>query len=196
MEIRTNGVIFVTNDIFVKKKNPSAPGKSKTRVIKMDPSRKDAIASEAQAAYAYRGKDKVAAFLGISSRRVDIQHEESYFIDLIRNGIPRQSIDEIIEKTGISEEEIASILHISRRTIQRKNPDEPLNPEQSERLIELARLYTKGIEVFGDLAAVRQWMDEKILTLGHKKPKEFLDTSMGITMLLEEIGRIEHGVYS
>lgn len=163
----------------------------------MDAAKKIALASEAQAGYAIKGKEQVTGFLGISHREVaGSANDENYFIELIRKGVPKQAIDEIISKTGISEEEIASILHISRRTIQRKNPDEVLNPEQSERLIELARLFTKGTEVFGDLESVKEWMDSKILTLGNKKPKEFLDTSLGIMLLFDELGRIEHGVYS
>jgi uncharacterized protein (DUF2384 family) len=39
-------------------------------------------------------------------------------------------------------------------------------------------------------------MDTEIIALGHKSPKAFLDTSIGISILMEELGRLEHGVYS
>lgn len=198
MILWTDVVIFGTDDIKMKKKISSSKSgtKRKTRIISTDPAKEASLASEAQVAYAFKGKEPVVDFLGISHATQSRTNDETYFIDLIRKGIPRHSIDVIIAKTGMTEEEIASILHISRRTLQRKGPAEALNPELSERLVELARLYTKGTDVFGDLEDVKEWMDERILTLGNKKPKDFLDTSIGISLLLDELGRIEHGVYS
>jgi len=37
-------------------------------------------------------------------------------------------------------------------------------------------------------------MNTVLLPFGNKKPKEFLDTSLGIRMILDELGRIEHGI--
>ena len=181
-----------------RKKSGAAPSSPrKTRLIKLAPAKSVTHAEEAQAAYASKGKARVIDFLGISARKeTSIQNDEHFFIELIRKGVPKKGIDRIMEKTGLSEDEMASILHISRRTIQRRNPQEPLNHEQSERLIEMAKLYSKGEEVMGSLISFKEWMDKKILALGDKKPKDFLDTSIGIGYLMDELGRIEHGVYS
>jgi uncharacterized protein (DUF2384 family) len=39
-------------------------------------------------------------------------------------------------------------------------------------------------------------MDANVPALGGQKPKSFLDTSLGISMLMAELGRIEHGVFA
>jgi putative toxin-antitoxin system antitoxin component (TIGR02293 family) len=91
---------------------------------------------------------------------------------------------------------MAAITHTSDRTLRRYKPQQKLSQEQSERMIELARLYSRGETVFGSITAFRQWMDTTLLPLGNKKPKAFLDTSLGINMLLDEIGRIEHGIFA
>ena len=180
-----------------KKSNSAQSTPRKARLIKLAPAKSAMQAAEAQAAYASKGKTRVIDFLGMSARKeTSNQNDENFFIELIRKGVPKKGIDRIMEKTGLTEDEMASILHISRRTIQRRNPQEPLNHEQSERLIEIAKLYSKGEEVLGSLNFFRQWMDKNILALGNKRPKEFLDTSIGIGYLMDELGRIEHGVYS
>ena len=93
-------------------------------------------------------------------------------------------------------QEMASIIHTSDRTLRRYTPQQKLSQEQSERMVEMARLYSRGEEVFGTMEQFRQWMDSVLLPFGNKKPKEFLDTSLGIAMIMDELGRIEHGIFA
>ncbi len=118
------------------------------------------------------------------------------FIDMIRKGVSRKSLDHLMDITGITASEMASIMHTSDRTLRRYTASKLLNPEQSERVIEIARLYSRGEEVFGSLDAFKQWIESNVIALGNKKPKDFLDTSFGIEMLMEELGRIEHGIFA
>jgi uncharacterized protein (DUF2384 family) len=48
----------------------------------------------------------------------------------------------------------------------------------------------------GTLSAFRKWMDTPLLPFGNKKPKELLDTLLGIRLITEELGRIEHGIFA
>lgn len=118
------------------------------------------------------------------------------FIDIIRDGIPRKSIDHLMENTGLSVAEISNIIRTSDRTLRRYSPKQKLNPEQTERIIELAKLYSRGEEVFGQMEKFKSWMNSPVMALGNKKPKEFLDTSIGIELLMNELGRIEHGIFA
>jgi putative toxin-antitoxin system antitoxin component (TIGR02293 family) len=118
------------------------------------------------------------------------------FITCIRAGVPKRAMDHLMEITGINATEMAGITRTSDRTLRRYSAKQRLNAEQSERVIELAKVYSRGEVVFGTLAAFREWMNSSVLALGNQKPKEFLDTSMGIEMLMEELGRIEHGIFA
>lgn len=122
--------------------------------------------------------------------------EEKDFITLIKKGIPRKSLDHLIQSTGLTAAELAAVMHTSDRTLRRYKPSTLLNPEQSERIIEIARLYSRGEEVFGNLEDFKIWMDSAVPSLGGISPKEFLDTSMGIEILMETLGRTEQGVFS
>lgn len=118
------------------------------------------------------------------------------YLNIIRKGLSRKSLDYLMKNTGISALEMSDILHITDRTLRRYTEDTVLNPEQSERALEIARLYTRGIEVFESLESFKEWMGSSVMALGNKKPKEFLDTSLGIEILTEELGRIEHGIFA
>ena len=117
-------------------------------------------------------------------------------INIIRAGIPKQAMTHLMDVADISLSEMAAIVHTSDRTLRRYTANQKLSQEQSERMIEMARLYSRGEEVFGSMDKFKLWMDSMILALGNKKPKEYLDTSLGINMLMNELGRIEHGIFA
>lgn len=141
--------------------------------------------------------NKTIALLGMQkdAQFQDITNDTD-FIDLIREGVPKEAMNNLMQVTGITTLEMANITHTSDRTLRRYDVKDKLPQEQSERIIELARLYSKGSEVMGSIDHFKQWMDATLLPLGNKKPKEFLDTSLGIDLLLKELGRIEHGIFA
>ncbi len=105
-------------------------------------------------------------------------------------------MDDMMDTMDITIEEMSSILHVSARTLRRYDKTTSLNMEQSERIIELSDLYNYGERVLDNLSNFKTWLDTPVLAFGQKKPKEFLDTSVGIRMIKNILGRIEHGVYS
>ena len=159
------------------------------------------IVSEPEVAYGNSvssGVPSISSFLRnkTAPSNIDGVINKHQYISLIRQGVPMQTLLHLIKTTDISASEIASILHTSERTLRRYTTETLLNPEQSERIIELARLFSRGSEVFGSLDNFKTWMNSTIVALGNIKPKELLDTSLGIEILQEELGRIEHGIFA
>ena len=144
---------------------------------------------------AYLAHPGPGRFLGIMGGALSGPNQQQKQLKLIRGGLSRGSLDVLMRHTGISLPELAEILEVTDRTLRRYDSTEVLNKRLSERAFEIARLYARGEEVFGDGASFRQWMDTEVPALGHQRPKSFLDTSMGIQMLMDELGRIEHGVF-
>lgn len=116
---------------------------------------------------------------------------------VIRDGISYDEFDRIKDNSGLSLAEWANYLNLSERTLLRyaKN-DENLDKSTSERVIEIAMLQEKAIEVFGNLDIFNQWMNSPVRALGNTMPKEYLDSSFGIQILNSLLGRIEHGIPS
>ena len=121
---------------------------------------------------------------------------EQDYIKLIRKGITKKSIDFLMEAADIPAVEMAEIMEITPRKLAAIKPDTLMEKSQSEKAVNIARLYALGEEVFGSKEEFNKWMNGRVPSLGKKRPKEYLDTSSGINLLMEEICRIQHGVYS
>ncbi len=141
--------------------------------------------------------NRAIAFLGMEGKK-DFSAITNFidFISVIRKGVSKKAMDRLMEITGITPKEMAFIIRVSDRTLRRYKSQTLLNPEQSERVVELARLYSRGEQVFGNLESFKEWMNSTVMALGNKKPKEFLDTSLGINILMDELGKIEHGIFA
>jgi len=116
-------------------------------------------------------------------------------IKLSRKGISFHLFQQIVNSSSYSLIQWSKFLHITERTIQRyKKEKRKFEPIQSERIIEIAKLQMKGIEVFGTIENFTVWMNSKIIAIGGIKPIELLDSSFGIDMINDELGRIKHSV--
>ena len=117
------------------------------------------------------------------------------YISLARQGLPKGVLDSFIENSLIPKNILYNALPLSKRTIQRYTTHTKLSKLISEMLIEWASLCEKGIEVFEDEKTFIEWMSEKNTSLG-QKPINLIDTTIGISLIKDELGRIEYGVYS
>jgi putative toxin-antitoxin system antitoxin component (TIGR02293 family) len=150
----------------------------------------------AEPAVVYNTSGGAGSYLGIAGGRLYGANHQENKLRLIRGGLQRGSLDVLMKKTGLSIYELADMLELTDRTLRRYEPNEILNKRLSERALEIAQVYSRGEEVFGDDASFRKWMESEVPALGHQTPKSFLDTSIGIQMLLDELGRIEYGVFA
>lgn len=117
-------------------------------------------------------------------------------LKLARKGITKKSITALAKQISLTIEEIAAVLHISDRTLQRYTPDTLVKTEYADRAIELARLYERGIEVLGSAKAFNSWVKSPNYALGGEIPFDLLDTHIGFTIVSDILGRIEHGIFS
>jgi putative toxin-antitoxin system antitoxin component (TIGR02293 family) len=116
-------------------------------------------------------------------------------IQLIRQGIGFSAFDSFANKIPFSLNEWSGYLHLSERTMQRyRNEKRTFDPLQSEKIIEIALFYNKGVEVFGSTEKFNIWLETDNLALGKIMPKMLLDNSFGINMLKDELTRIEYGI--
>lgn len=122
---------------------------------------------------------------------------ELELIPLVRAGIPYKALEIASASLEVSLDEIASALGLARRTLsRRKSGKRKLTSEESERVLRLIRVSARAEEVFGDRQAAREWVRAPSRALGMQPPQALLDTDIGTEAVLDELGRIEHGVYS
>jgi len=123
--------------------------------------------------------------------------DEINLANRVREGVSFNYFTTLADQIHLSLQEWSDYLHLSERTIQRyKKEGKTFDPIYSEKIVIIELLYKKGIDVFGIEDNFYTWMDTKSVALGGVRPKDLLDTSFGITMVYDELGRIEHGIFA
>lgn len=117
-------------------------------------------------------------------------------LQLTRSGLPKHLLLSLAKRISLTIQEFADIMHISERTLQRYDDDAIIKTEYAEKAVELARLYTRGEEVFGSLDKFKTWMKTPLHVFKGETPVSLLDSSVGFDMVFKELGRIEHGVFA
>ncbi len=117
-------------------------------------------------------------------------------LKLTRQGLPKKALLSLAQKISFTLQELAGVMHISDRTLQRYEDNAVIKTEYAEKAIELAQLYTRGEEVFGSMDKFKQWMKTPSHLYKGDTPISLLDTSIGFDMVFKELGRIEHGIFA
>ena len=108
-----------------------------------------------------------------------------------KKGISKEALINFSKSINMSIKSLTSILNVTERTLQRKK-----DVDLSEQILQLAEVYSRGEEVFTSMEDFKMWLDIPNRTLGNKKPIDLLSSRYGAQMVLDELGRIEHGVIS
>ena len=126
-----------------------------------------------------------------------IEDDTVNMVNMLREGVAYTYLNSISDRINFTLEDWASSLHLSERTIQRYKKDKkPFDTIYSEKIVQIDQLYKRGAEVFGDEDNFHTWMETKSIPLGGVKPKELLDTTYGINLVADELGRIEHSIFA
>ncbi len=116
-------------------------------------------------------------------------------VNTVKQGIKYPVFVTLTNKSPFTLREWSVFLHLSERTLQRyKKEKKTFDPIYAEKILEIVLLYHLGLEVFGDRERLNTWFDTNNVALGGQKPKELLDNTFGISLLKDELTRIEQGV--
>jgi putative toxin-antitoxin system antitoxin component (TIGR02293 family) len=104
---------------------------------------------------------------------------------------------DLSKRLGISQERFSELAQIPKTTLHRRIKDrQPLDQNESERVIRLFGIYQKAVDVFEDEDRAARWFSSRPKALGGKTPLEFMETEPGARYVDKLLGRIEHGVFS
>ena len=113
----------------------------------------------------------------------------------VKKGLPASSFEKLRKKLGVSDNFLSRIVHIPNRTLTRRKQQGRLSPEESEKVLRIARLYDKAFEVFEDAAAAETWLKQPARALGGAVPLNYAATEIGAQEVVKLLIRIEHGVF-
>lgn len=150
-------------------------------------SKKPSKVSEPAGALYRKSSFSVQDILKLDFSRLD---EPLNRVKTFRSGLERKSFEGLKEISGLDNHTLAAALGVSAKTLQRKDIFDTI---QSEKIYELANLYTLGINYFGK-EGFRRWMERPLFSIGNIKPLALIDVSEGLEILKAEIMRLQHGI--
>jgi putative toxin-antitoxin system antitoxin component (TIGR02293 family) len=113
--------------------------------------------------------------------------------ETVKAGLPYASLEALIGKFGLAREEAAAALHLPQRTIARRKKEQKLQPDESDRLMRLARVSAQAAATLGSDEKAVQWLRRSNRALGNRAPLDLIDNDIGTRQVEEVLGRIEHG---
>ncbi len=140
--------------------------------------------------------DRIVSVLGGVGQVGQVVNSDIDLIAITRKGLPKSAAYSICEVLDISMDKLSELLHISHRTLQRKEDDDLLSVYSTEQLFEIAEVVSEGIDVFDTLENFRTWLHSSPYIFNGQKPLDFLDTRFGIQYVKNTLGRIAHGIPS
>jgi putative toxin-antitoxin system antitoxin component (TIGR02293 family) len=123
-------------------------------------------------------------------------HQPQDLIVLSHHGVTKDALLNLTRYLCFSLKQIGQLLPISERTIQRYSRRKHFSRPVSEQILQIAEVAARGVQVFEDKDNFLAWMKQSNVALGGKSPESMLSTRFGTQMVLDELGRIEHGVVS
>ena len=118
------------------------------------------------------------------------------WIALVRHGISAGSVDAVVRVMGIGQSELSRALDIPERTLARRKKEGVLSSDESGKMVRLAQVIERAVEVFEDEQAALSWLKNPNAALGGSSPLSLLDTELGSLAVSNTLGRIEHGVFA
>jgi putative toxin-antitoxin system antitoxin component (TIGR02293 family) len=119
-------------------------------------------------------------------------------VEVIRHGIPYNSIEIISERLDRPVKLILSIVGIAQTTYNKKKSEQALlDRRDSELIVLITELIDYGQNVFNDEPEkFQRWLKKPNLSLGGKSPESLLDTTTGIDEVQYCLNRIEYGNFA
>ncbi len=127
------------------------------------------------------------------------QYQSMYANDITlftnsKKGLSAKAALDFISISGFSYQEFQETFHTTVKTIQNYTlQNMKLDAALSEKLLKSFALFNKGIELFGSPRAFHNWLNTSAYGLGNEMPYNLMDTITGISLIEEELIRIEHG---
>lgn len=112
-----------------------------------------------------------------------------------RSGLPASTVDVMARRLGMSRTLFLGEIDMKQSTIERRLAEnKPLTTTETDRLYRVEKVLARATEVLEDEAAATAWIQHRIRSLGGVTPLSLLDTDAGVDLVMDTLGRIEHGI--
>ena len=117
-------------------------------------------------------------------------------VELGSIGVTKNAVSNLANYLSLSSKQVADLLPVTERTLQRYSPRQHFNRAVSEQVIHIAEVLAKDTEIFEEKSKLLLWLNTPHKVFSGNTPFSLLGSRFGTELVLEELGRIEFGVYS
>ena len=114
-------------------------------------------------------------------------------VRLVRRGLPIGTVQHVLDSGCLTAAELDRIV-LPRKTLANRRKLGTLTPEQSDRLVRVARMLVAAEETFGSREKAGTWLRRPTTALAGERPLDLLDTDEGAREVETLLGRIAHGI--
>ena len=116
--------------------------------------------------------------------------------ETIREGLPYASLEAVVAKLQLPRSSAATALNLPERTLARRKKEKRLSPDESDRVLRLARLFSLASTVLENETNAATWFKQPNRTFRGETPLSLIDTDTGAREVEETLWQIAHGIFS
>jgi putative toxin-antitoxin system antitoxin component (TIGR02293 family) len=116
-------------------------------------------------------------------------------INQLKAGLPVKSFDDLRNRLDLTDNSLAQIVQIPKRTLNRRRLKGRFTTDESERVLRLTQVYEMAADVFESREKAKRWLKKPARGLGGRIPLEYADTYIGANEVIKLLGRIDHGIF-
>jgi putative toxin-antitoxin system antitoxin component (TIGR02293 family) len=118
-------------------------------------------------------------------------------VQRVERGLSFKALESLAAMSGIPVRALASVMAIPERTLARRKAANRLTPEESEKLLRIARVFERAVFLFeGDVRGAVRWLTVPKRVFDRRSPLEYSRTEPGAREVENVIGRLEHGIFT
>lgn len=118
---------------------------------------------------------------------------EADLAHLVTDRIPLVVLSHVRQHGHFTEQEITTYVIPARTRRHREQRSEPLNVEESDRLVRLTRIKSLAEQTFEDVDKANHWLNAPLGIIGHQKPIELAKTDAGARLIEQLLAKIAWG---
>jgi putative toxin-antitoxin system antitoxin component (TIGR02293 family) len=116
---------------------------------------------------------------------------------MVRRGLPFRRLREFQKASGLTMARISRVIRIPSRTLSRRQAVGRLEPDESDRLYRVSRVFDLAVDLFeGDADGAREWLEAPQPALADEVPLDLASTDAGAREVERLIVRLDHGVFA
>jgi putative toxin-antitoxin system antitoxin component (TIGR02293 family) len=114
----------------------------------------------------------------------------------VERGLPLATLDEFSAYSGISVKDLLEVVIPPRTLKHRRQRNESLNADESDRLARVAKIYELAVKVYGDREDGRDWLTSSMRRFDGRTALSMLRTEVGEQAVQEFLIQIDEGMFA